>query len=49
MYVLADRVAKTHGLVRVVDESGEDFLFSKDYFASIELSSPIRTQLSKPA
>ena len=46
--VLADREAETHGLVRVVDESGEDYLFPEDYFVSFELSSPIRTQLSKP-
>jgi hypothetical protein len=45
--VLEDREAETHGLVRVVDESGEDYLFPKDYFVSIELSSPIRSQLSK--
>jgi hypothetical protein len=46
--VLADREAETHGLVRVVDESGEDYLFPKEHFVSIELSSPIRTQSSKP-
>jgi len=46
--VLEDREAETHGLVRVVDESGEDYLFPEDYFVSIELSSPIQAQLSKP-
>ena len=46
--VLEDKEAETHGLVRVVDESGEDYLFSEEYFVSIELSSPIRNQLSKP-
>ena len=46
--VLEDKEAETHGLVRVVDESGEDYLFPEEYFVAIELSSPIRNQLSKP-
>jgi len=46
--VLEDKEVETHGLVRVVDESGEDYLFPEEYFVSIELSSPIRNQLSKP-
>ena len=46
--VLEDKEAETHGLVRVVDESGEDYLFPEEDFVSIELTSPIRNQLSKP-
>ncbi len=33
--VLADSFASQHGLVRVVDESGEDYLFSNKYFRPI--------------
>ena len=29
--------AAAHGLVRVIDESGEDYLYPADFFASIEL------------
>jgi hypothetical protein len=34
---IQDRDALTHGLVRVVDESGEDYLFPKDLFLPIAL------------
>jgi hypothetical protein len=46
--VLQDKEAESPGLMRVVDESGDDYLFPKDYFAPIELPSPIRTQISNP-
>lgn len=29
--------AQSHGLVRVIDESGEDYLYPADFFVSIEL------------
>ena len=40
--VLPDAEAAKHGLVRVVDESGEDYLYPKGFFAAIELPKPIR-------
>jgi hypothetical protein len=40
--VLPDARAAKHGLVRVVDESGEDYLYPQSFFAPIELSLPIR-------
>ena len=46
--VLEDQEAESHDLVRVVDESGEDYLFPKDFFVPIELPSPIQAQLSRP-
>ena len=36
--VLPDRDAQAHQLVRVIDESGEDYLFPADYFLPITLS-----------
>ena len=39
--VLSDSFASQHGLVRVIDESGEDYLFSRKYFRSISLPRPI--------
>ena len=40
--VLPDAEAAKLGLVRVVDESGEDYLYPKGFFAAIELPQPIR-------
>ncbi len=34
---LPDATADRHGLVRVVDESGEDYLYPADYFVAIRL------------
>ena len=36
--VLPDDQAVGHQLIRVVDESGEDYLYPADYFAPVELS-----------
>jgi hypothetical protein len=36
LYVmLPDRAAEKHGLLRVVDESGEDYLYPKSFFRSV--------------
>jgi hypothetical protein len=35
--VLPDKEAERHGDLRVVDESGEDYLFPADYFVLIDL------------
>jgi len=40
--VLEDEDAATHGMIRVVDESGEDYLFPENFFVPIELPSPIQ-------
>jgi hypothetical protein len=40
--LLTDRGAEKHKLVRVVDESGGDYLYPAAYFKAIELSPPIR-------
>jgi hypothetical protein len=34
---LPDPDAEKHGQLRIVDESGEDYLYPKHYFVSIEL------------
>ena len=34
---LSDAVAARRGLARVIDESGEDYLYPKDYFVPIEV------------
>lgn len=35
--VLPDEDAPAHQLLRVIDESGEDYLYPEDYFAPIEI------------
>jgi hypothetical protein len=35
--VIADTRADEHGFMRVIDESGEDYLYPADYFVAIEL------------
>lgn len=35
--VLPDEAAASDGYIRVIDESGEDYLYPRDYFLPIEL------------
>jgi hypothetical protein len=39
---LPDAAAEKHGLVRVVDESGEDYLYPKAFFRPIALPRSVR-------
>jgi hypothetical protein len=39
---LVDADAEKHGLLRVVDESGEDYLYPKAFFVPIALPQDIR-------
>lgn len=39
---LPDRDAETRGLVRVMDESGEDYLYERPRFRPIDLPSNVR-------
>jgi len=34
---LPDTDAEGHGLIRVIDESGEDYLYPRDFFLPIEI------------
>jgi hypothetical protein len=43
--VLPDEVAAADGLLRVVDESGEDYLYPGDLFLRIELPQAIEKAL----
>jgi len=40
--VLRDPDAAKHKQLRVIDESGEDYLYPESYFAPIELPQPVR-------
>ncbi len=39
---LPDTDAAKHHQIRVIDESGEDYLYPENYFAPIELSQAVR-------
>lgn len=39
---LADRAAEKHGLVRIIDESGDDYLYPKTFFRPIALPQSVK-------
>jgi hypothetical protein len=43
--VLSDESAAEDGYIRVIDESGEDYLYPADYFLPIELSKDLEKAL----
>lgn len=47
--VLPDTAAATHHLVRIIDESGEDYLYPDEYFMPVELPQPVRAALQLAA
>ena len=50
IYVVpSDRDAERDGDLRVVDESGEDFLFSADRFVAIDVPARVKTSLLNAA
>jgi hypothetical protein len=47
--VLPDADAERDGDLRIVDESGEDYLFAADRFVAIEVPAAVRTSILKAA
>ena len=45
--VLPDVKAAKHGLVRIIDESGEDYLYPQDFFVQIEIPEAAETVFQK--
>jgi hypothetical protein len=45
--VFPDQTAETDGDVRVVDESGEDYLFSADRFVAIDVPAAVKASLER--
>jgi hypothetical protein len=45
--VLPDKDAQTDGDLRIIDESGEDYLFPADYFLPIQLPQTVVRALNK--
>ena len=47
--VLEDEFAAKHDMIRVVDESGEDYLYPASYFVRVELPQSVEQTLRKIA
>ncbi|MCH7732719.1 MAG: hypothetical protein IIB44_09420 [Candidatus Marinimicrobia bacterium] len=47
--VLPDNKAENHSQIRIVDESGEDYLFPEEYFAPIKIPKPIQEAMTTTA
>ncbi len=45
--VIPERVSEARGFVRIVDESGEDYLYPRSYFLPIAVSRTIQKALAK--
>lgn len=45
--VLPDPEAEKDGDIRVIDESGEDYLYPADWFAAVEIPKVVQTSLLK--
>ena len=46
---LSDPLAAKHGHVRVIDESGEDYLYPKQFFIPVTLPHSVRKAVLKAA
>ena len=44
-----DAVAASHDMVRIIDESGEDYAFPAAMFAEVALPKPLATRLARAA
>jgi hypothetical protein len=45
--VLSDKVAERDGVLRVVDEGGQDYLFSADRFVPIDVPAAVKASVLK--
>ena len=44
---LPDRFGQDHGFIRVIDESGEDYLYPAKFFMAVQLPQPLRSALRR--
>ena len=47
--IMPDADAARHHLTRVIDESGEDYLYPSDYFLSVDLPQAVKEALLQAA
>lgn len=45
--ILPGPEAAARGLIRVIDESGEDYLYPKTFFVRLDLSQPVETAIRR--
>jgi hypothetical protein len=43
-WTIPDKAAKRHNQVRIIDESGEDYLYPSTFFATVRLSMETKKQ-----
>ena len=43
--VIPDEEAESHGYLRVVDESGEDYLYHKSYFVFVDFPQAVKKRI----
>ena len=43
--VLSDSIAEKHGQIRVIDESGEDYLYPSEYFVLVDLPNSVESKV----
>jgi hypothetical protein len=46
---ISDREAERHNQVRIIDESGEDYLYPSGFFATVRLSTQTKTRILEQA
>ncbi len=46
---VSDRDAEVHGLIRVIDESGEDYLYPETFFLALDLPKPVESAVRRAA
>ena len=47
--IIPDEAAESHGYIRVIDESGEDYGYSRDRFFPIQIPAALQEALLKAA
>ena len=47
--VVSDESADSHGYIRVIDESGEDYAYSKDWFFPVSIPEALERVLFRAA
>lgn len=47
--VIPDEIARSHGYLRIVDESGEDYGYAADRFFAIDVPKPLEKALLRAA
>jgi hypothetical protein len=45
--ILSDDFASANGMIRVIDESGEDYLFEASFFEPVPLPKAVETKLRR--